>query len=69
MVQAQTFIIVAMFVPSNFVVIPYIKKNGLKKTMHLGALSMIVGVWLRLIVWPVGSFWIVSFGSAVAAFG
>jgi MFS family permease len=69
LVQAQTIIIIAMFVPSNFVVIPYIKKNGLKATMHLGAITMMVGTWMRLLVWPIESFWVVSFGTAVAAFG
>jgi FLVCR family feline leukemia virus subgroup C receptor-related protein len=58
-----------MFIPSNFIVIFLLDKIGLRFTLMIGALAMIIGCWLRYIVSVYNHFWIISIGSAIAAYG
>ncbi|TNV79121.1 hypothetical protein FGO68_gene16126 [Halteria grandinella] len=68
-VQLQTVIFILMFVPSNFIVIFVLDKFGLRFTQVLGACMMVFGCWLRYIVSAYNEFWIISFGTAIAAYG
>ena len=58
-----------MYVPSNFIVIYVLDKRGLRFTQVLGAIMMIIGCWLRYIVSVYDHFWVISFGTAIAAYG
>ncbi len=69
LVQLQSIIFIVMFIPSNFVVIQILKQRGLRVTLIIGAVIMIAGAWLRQVLSAYQEFWIVCFGSAVAAFG
>ena len=68
-VEAQTLIFLACFIPASFIGIYLLPKKGLKYTLVLGAVLMIVGAWLRLLVNMTGSFAAASVGSIFAAFG
>lgn len=68
-VEDQTLIFLACFVPASFVGIYLLPKKGLKYTLVLGAVLMIVGAWLRLLVNMTGNFAAASLGSIFAAFG
>ncbi len=68
-VELQSLIFLAAFVPANFLAIFFLPWKGLAMTLRLGALFVILGGWLRLIVSFTKSFPLASIGSIVAAFG
>jgi MFS family permease len=68
-VEAQTLIFLAAFVPANFTGIHLLPKKGLKYTLVLAGVLVLIGAWLRLLVNLTGIFAIASFGSIFAAFG
>lgn len=69
LVQLQTIIFIVVFIPSNFVVIAMLNKFGLRFTLMTGALMLMIGGWLRFVLSVYPHFWIISFGTAIAAFG
>lgn len=68
-VQIQTIIFIVVFVPANFVVIRTVDKLGLKATLIIGGIALIVGSWMRMALAVIPQFWVVSFGSAITAYG
>jgi hypothetical protein len=68
-VEGQTLIFLACFIPASFIGIHLLPKKGLKYTLILGAILMIIGAWLRLLVNLTGVFGTASIGSIFAAFG
>jgi hypothetical protein len=46
-----------------------ISKRGFRKTLIIGALFIIVGVWMRELYRFSNEFWIISFGTCLIAFG
>jgi hypothetical protein len=46
-----------------------ISKRGFRKTLIIGALFIIVGVWMRELYRFSNEFWVISFGTCFIAFG
>jgi hypothetical protein len=62
-------IFVIMFIPSNFAVIFMLNRYGLRWTLTVGAVFIIGGAWVRLIITVTDGFGIVCIGSMLVAFG
>jgi len=50
LVQLQMILFVIMFIPANFAVIFMLNKYGLRWTLVIGAVFIIAGAWVRLII-------------------
>ncbi len=46
-----------------------ISKRGFRQTLTIGAIFIIVGVWMRELYRLTNDFWIISFGTSFIAFG
>jgi hypothetical protein len=68
-VESQMIIFVFMFIPSNFLVIYMLNKWGLRWTLVIGAIFILTGSWIRILIKLTEGFLIVSLGSVFAAFG
>ena len=62
-------IFLAAFIPASFTGVYLLPRKGLRYTLVLGALLVIMGAWCRLLVNITGRFELASIGSVFAAFG
>ena len=69
LVEVQALIFVIMYIPSNFAVIHILSNYGLRTCHIVGAVLLLLGAWLRLIVQATGRFEYIFAGTIVAAFG
>ena len=69
LVEVQTLIFLFVFLPSDFIAIHLLDKYGLKFTLILGSLLLILGALSRLLVPLTGNFAVASIGSILAAIG
>lgn len=68
-VELQTLIFLAAFIPANFTAIHLLPKKGLRWTILAGGTLLVIGAWLRILVNITGRFELACFGSIFAAFG
>lgn len=68
-VEAQTLIFLAAFIPANFIAIHMLPRKGLKYTVLTGGALLLAGAWMRLLVNATGRFEAACLGSIFAAFG
>ena len=67
-VEVQALIFVIMYLPANFAVIYVQNRYGLKPCMIIGASLLLLGAWLRSLIYVVGRFEVAFAGTIIAAF-
>jgi fucose permease len=64
------FVYFIIYVPSNFISIPFLSRFGIKASIIVGTLFVLVGAWIRVfIVFSEDSFVYFFIGSIIAAVG
>lgn len=63
------FIFFIVYVPSNFISLPFLSRFGIKKSIIVGTLLVLVGAWIRIFILFSDSFQSFFIGSIVAAIG
>ncbi|TNV78446.1 hypothetical protein FGO68_gene3853 [Halteria grandinella] len=69
LVEMQTLLFLAAFIPANFTAIYLLPRKGLRWTLIAGGGLLMGGAWLRILVNITGKFEMACIGSVFAAFG